>query len=279
MKKSIVMLSDFGINSGLVSCMHGVCKIVDPDIEINDITHLIPAFDIKAAAYCLNYTVPFWPAGTIFVSVVDPGVGTSRKMCVAKLKNGSYVVTPDNGTLTYLNAMVGVEEIRMIDEEKHRYPETKEVHVFHGRDIFAYCGAKLASGLISYEEVGPKYSVEEIVMLDRCESKVEEGYVLAEIQGNDPFGSVELSVTNKEFKNSGFNIGDKLDVTVKCEEEVLFHKIVPYEKSFGYVPVGDEVIFNDLAFFVTMACNQDSFVRKYNLDMTKKYKVKLKKTE
>ncbi len=277
LRSAIVMQSDFGIDSGLVACMHGVCKMVDPELEIHDITHTLPAFDIKAASYCLQYTVPFWPAGTVFVSVVDPGVGTERKTCVAKLKNGSYVVTPDNGTLSYLNVMIGIDEIRVIDETLHRYPETRDVHVFHGRDVFAYCGAKLAAGVISFEEVGPAYSVEEIVMLDICTSEVYPDCVLAEIQGNDPFGSVELSVTNKEFRKTGFTLGDKLDVRITGEEKEIFHKIIPYEKSFGYVPKGEEVLFNDLAFYVTIACNQDSFVKKYSLDMSKKYKVEIRK--
>lgn len=279
LKSAIVMQSDFGIDSGLVACMHGVCKIVDSELEIHDITHTLPAFDIKAASYCLQYTVPFWPAGTVFVSVVDPGVGTGRKTCVAKLKNGSYVVTPDNGTLSYLNVMIGVDAIRMIDETQHRYPETRDVHVFHGRDIFAYCGAKLAAGVISFEEVGPEYSVDEIVMLDMCDCEVSTNHVQAEIQGNDPFGSIELSVTNKEFRKTGFELGDKLDIRISDEEKEIFHKTVPYEKSFGYVPKGEEVIFNDLAFYVTIACNQDSFVKKYNLDMSKKYEVEIKKAE
>lgn len=162
-KPTIVMQSDFGIDSGLVACMHGMCRLVDSELETHDITHLIPAFDIEAASYCLQYTVPFWPDGTVFVSVVDPGVGTSRKASVAKLKNGSYVVTPDNGTLTYLKKRIGVEEIREINEEINRYPLTKDVHTFHGRDLFAYCAARLASGVISFEEVGPAYPVEEIV--------------------------------------------------------------------------------------------------------------------
>ena len=103
MKPAIVMQSDFGIDSGLVACMHGICKMIDPQLETYDITHQIPAFQIREASYCLQYTVPCWPSGTVFVSVVDPGVGTSRRASVAKLKNGSYVVTPDNGTLTSKN--------------------------------------------------------------------------------------------------------------------------------------------------------------------------------
>lgn len=176
-KPTIVMQSDFGIDSGLVACMHGMCRLVDSELETHDITHLIPAFDIEAASYCLQYTVPFWPDGTVFVSVVDPGVGTSRKASVAKLKNGSYVVTPDNGTLTYLKKRIGVEAIREINEEINRYPLTKDVHTFHGRDLFAYCAARLASGVISFEEVGPAYPVEEIVCHELKWAKISEGLV------------------------------------------------------------------------------------------------------
>lgn len=277
MKPAIVMQSDFGIDSGLVACMHGVCKIVDPELEIHDITHTLPAFDIDAASHCLQYTVPCWPSGTVFVSVVDPGVGTGRRACVAKLKNGSYVVTPDNGSLTHLNSMIGVESIREIDEERNRYPETRDIHVFHGRDLFAYCGAKLASGAISFEETGPEYPVGEIVMNKVYSAEVEKNHVTAYVQGCDPFGSIELSVTNENFKGSGFALGDRLHVTISCEEEILFDGIIPYEKSFGYVPEGKEVLFNDLAFYVTIACNQGSFVEKYNMDLNREYKVVIKK--
>lgn len=79
MKTSVVMQSDFGLDSGLVACMHGMCKLVDGELCTYDITHLLPAFDIEAASYCLQYTVPYWPIGTVFVSVVAPGVGTSRR--------------------------------------------------------------------------------------------------------------------------------------------------------------------------------------------------------
>ena len=276
MKPAVVMQSDFGIDSGLVACMHGICKIVDPELEIHDITHTIPAFDIKAASHCLQYTVPCWPSGTVFVSVIDPGVGTGRKACVARLKNGSYIVTPDNGSLAYLKVMTGIDQIRVIDEERHRYPETKDIHVFHGRDIFSYCAAELASGKITYEEVGEEYPVEEIVMLDIKQASVSKHHVYAEIQGSDPFGSVELSVSNQQFSEAGFKLGDILEVIITCENMEIFHKNVPYEKSFGYVPEGDEVIFKDLALYVTLACNQDSFVKKYKIDLNKKYEIEIK---
>lgn len=276
-KPAIVMMSDFGIDSGLVSCMHGMCKIVDSELEIYDITHVIPAFDIEAASYCLQYTVPYWPSGTIFVSVVDPGVGTSRKACVAKLSNGSYVVTPDNGTLSYLSKMIGIVEVREINEEINRYPETRDVHTFHGRDLFAYCAARLASGAISYEEVGKSYPVEEIVLYELKKAEVGKLYVKAEIQSYDPFGSAELSVLNKEFKNAGFQIGDLLNVKIMEEEKILMEEKIPYEKSFGYVPKGKNVIFNDLASYITIANNEGRFAEKYHLDPEKSYIVEITK--
>lgn len=275
MKPTVVLQSDFGMNSGLVACMHGMCKLVDSELITCDITHLLPAFDIEAASYCLQYTVPYWPAGTVFVSVVDPGVGTSRRASVAKLKNGSYVVTPDNGTLTYLHAMIGVEEIREIDEERNRYQATKDVHTFHGRDLFAYCAAKLASGKITFEEVGKEYPTEEIVLHKMQTAEVGKKYVKAVIQSYDPFGSAELSVLNSEFAKTGFALGDKLHVTIGEAGKTVFDGLIPYERSFGYVKNGEDVLFNDLASFVTIGSNQANFLQKYGMDADKAYTVEI----
>lgn len=277
MKPVIVMQSDFGMDSGLAACMHGICKMIDPELETYDITHLIPAFDIREASYCLQYTVPCWPAGTVFVSVVDPGVGTSRRACVAKLKNGSYVVTPDNGTLTFLHDMIGVEEIREIDEGTNRYQKTKNVSVFHGRDLFAYCAAKLASGKITYEEVGEAYPIEEIVLHELYRAEVANGDVTAMIQGYDPFGSAELSVRNEQFVQAGFQLGEMLKVSVYEAEKCVLDREILYERSFGYVPKGEDVLFQDLASFVTIAANEANFKRKYGLCEEKAYRVRIQR--
>ena len=137
MKPCIVWQTDFGLKWGAVAAMRGVCKQISPDLECVDITHEIEQYNILAASREIMYVEPFWPKGTVFVSVVDPGVGTSRRACVAKLKDGNYIVTPDNGTLTHLFYQVGIEEVREIDETVNRYPGTENVSVFHGRDIFA----------------------------------------------------------------------------------------------------------------------------------------------
>lgn len=142
-----------------------------------NLTHEVTKFCTWTASYRLWQSMAFWPKGTIFVSVVDPGVGTPRKACVAKTSNGYYVVTPDNGSLTLVKEKFGIDEVREIDETRNRLvgAGTEDVAIFHGRDLFAYCGGKLAAGLIDFEGVGPAYSVDEIICNPLPEAKITEG--------------------------------------------------------------------------------------------------------
>ena len=153
----LLMQTDFGGTSG---AMIGVAKIVSRDLQIFQISNVIPKFNIEKAAESLLEVIPFWPANTVFVSVVDPGVGTDRKASVALLGNGCYVVSPDNGIFDLIDQKIAVKEIREIDQSINRYKGNEwsnKSDIFHGRDIFAYCGARLASGVITYEEVGEAY--------------------------------------------------------------------------------------------------------------------------
>ena len=111
-KPILVFQTDFTYKEGAVCAMYGVVKSVDRELEIFDGTHEIPQYDIWSASYRLLQSVPFWPKGTIFVSVVDPGVGTSRRACVAKTANGYYIVTPDNGSLTHIKEEFGITEMK-----------------------------------------------------------------------------------------------------------------------------------------------------------------------
>ena len=163
MNHLLVLQSDFGLSDGAVAAMEGVALSVDPSLRLYSLTHEIPPFDTYEASYRLLQAVPYWPEGSVFVSVVDPGVGTSRRASVALLKNGSYVVSPDNGSLTLLLENPGIEAVRVIDETVNRLKGTEKVSIFHGRDLFAYCAGKLAAGLIGFEGVGEEYPVSEIV--------------------------------------------------------------------------------------------------------------------
>ena len=161
MKPCIVLQSDFGLSTGLPASMTAVIAKTDPEIRIYDLCHEVREYDIRQGASILASTFPYWPDGTIFVSVVDPGVGTDRRSCVALMDNGSCVVTPDNGTLSLL--FDRISEVREIDETVNRMPGSDDHHTFHGRDVYAYTAARLASGIIRWEGVGPLFGKDELV--------------------------------------------------------------------------------------------------------------------
>ena len=160
----VVIQTDFG--RGGSGAMAGVCKLVDRSVRVYNITHEVPKFDVVAAGHNLTEVIPYWPEGTVFVSVVDPGVGTARKACVALTENGRYVVSPDNGCLEEIRNTYGIAAVREIDQSVNRYTGNEwslKSNIFHGRDVFAYCGARRANGKISFPEVGPEYPVGDIV--------------------------------------------------------------------------------------------------------------------
>ena len=126
-----------------MASLKGVAYTVSPALQVVDITHLIPPFNILDAAYRLRQVAPFWPAGSVFVSIVDPGVGTQRRSVVMKTKTGQYFVTPDNGTLTFVAELFGVAEVREIDENVNRRPGSQWSATFHGRDVYVYTAARL----------------------------------------------------------------------------------------------------------------------------------------
>lgn len=144
LQNALVFQSDFGLEEPAVASMKGVAYGVSPELKMFDITHEIPVFNIWEAAYRLNQTAKYWPAGTVFVSVVDPGVGTDRQSVVLKTKSGHFFVSPDNGSLTLVAETLGIAAVRKIDEAVNRLEGSERSHTFHGRDVYAYTGARLA---------------------------------------------------------------------------------------------------------------------------------------
>lgn len=265
MKPAIVMQTDF--TKGRATCtMDGVIMSIDPTLRTFDCCHTIQPFDTYEASISLDYVVDFWPAGTVFVSVVDPGVGTSRRACVAKLKNGSYVVTPDNGSLTHVKRRVGVETVRVIDETKNRLQTTREVCIFHGRDLFAYCAAKLASGIIDFEGVGPAYPVEEIVEHEAIMPKVEDGVLSGMIESSARgFGLVDSNIPYQMFEELGVHYGDKVECTVHCGEKEIYRGEMSYVPSFGHVAIGDPLVMISESKHLQIAKNQADISTEYNI--------------
>lgn len=280
MKPILVFQTDFTYKEGAVCAMYGVVKSVDRELEIIDGTHEIPQYDIWSASYRLYQSMAFWPEGTIFISVVDPGVGTPRKACVAKTADGYYVVSPDNGTLTHLKQWVGLTQVREIDQSVNRLrgKNTEGVSVFHGRDLFSYCAARLASGVITYEQVGPAYPVEEIVALPIVEPVFENGRVRGIFEIGDPnFGNLWTNIPLSVFTQAGFVYGEHLNLTIRHQAEIVFSDKVLFHKSFGYASKGEVIIYNNELMKISVAISQDSFSERYNLDFGPDWEVEFEK--
>ncbi len=187
---------------------------VSTDLKLFDLTHEIPAYNIWEAAYRLEQAVPYWPAGTVFVSVVDPGVGTTRKSVVLKTKTGQYIVTPDNGSLTLIASSQGIAEVRQIDEVLNRRKNSQESYTFHGRDVYAYTAARLAAGVISYEQVGMKLP-NEVVEIPFQQALKEGNILKGTISILDvQYGNIWTNIGGPLFNQLGLKYGDPLHVEI-----------------------------------------------------------------
>ena len=280
MKPILVFQTDFTYKEGAVSSMYGVVKCVDRELEIFDGTHELPQYDIWSASYRLYQSLRFWPEGTIYVSVVDPGVGTARKACVAKVKGGYYVVTPDNGALTHIDREMGILEVREIDESVNRLrgKDTEGVAIFHGRDLFGYTAARLASGIIDYEGVGPAYPVSQIVRQEILEPKVAAGKAEGIFEIDDPnFGNLWTNISTRLFFESGFAYGDMVRVTVENGGKTVFDQDVLFHQSFGFAKPGEPIIYNNELMKVALAVSCGSFKEKFNLSFGADWRVSFAK--
>ena len=246
MKPTVVFMTDFGSGGGAV--LAGVVKSVAPELGVYDFDHNIEPYNIRQAAYQLSTVVPFWPAGTVFVSVVDPGVGTDRRGCIARLANGSYVVTPDNGTLTMVAG--DIVEIREIDQSANRLRGSEDVHIFHGRDVFSFTAARLASGAISFSEVGPSYPVSEVVRLALTNVKplLSFGWAEGGVYNFDlPYGSARINIRNRDFQQlAGFSYGDLFHVTVHDGSRLVYEGEGRYGRTFGDVEDREAQLVGDI---------------------------------
>ena len=280
MNNLLVLQSDFGLVDGAVSAMIGVALEESPTLKIHHLTHDITPFNIFEGSYRLFQTVNYWPAGTTCVSVVDPGVGSKRKSVVAKTKKGQYIVTPDNGTLSFIKKHVGIEAIREISEVENRRKDTEHSYTFHGRDVYAYTGAKLASGHISFEEVGPELKVEDIVEIQVVETTLADNYVSGAIDILDVrFGSLWTSITREEFCTLKPEFGDRFEVTIYNNDMLVYQNQVTYGKSFADVRIGQPILYINSLYRVGLAINQGSFAKAYNVGVGAQWHIEIKRIE
>jgi S-adenosylmethionine hydrolase len=261
----LVLLTDFGTQDGAVSAMKGVAYGVSQSLLISDLSHENPS--IFAGAYRLYQTEQFWPADTVFVAVVDPGVGTARLSIVLKTRTGHYFVGPDNGLLSLVAERDGIEGLRQIDEHLNRRPGSEESHTFHGRDVFAYTGARLAAGVISFEQVGPELSPQKLISIpyrkpQRTGNTVSGIIPVLDVQ----FGNVWSNIPKSLFDELHVALGAPLHVRIYHGGRLVDDSQAPYQRTFGDVPEGKPLVYVNSLLNLAVALNLGSYAAAHKID-------------
>lgn len=275
--KTVVFQTDFGLKDGAVSAMKGVAMGVHPNLRLFDLTHEIPAYNIWEAAYRLEQTAPYWPKGTVFVSVVDPGVGTERTSVVLKTKSGHYFVGPDNGSFTLIAESLGIQEVHEIDEVLNRRRNSQASYTFHGRDVYAYTAARLAAGVITLAQVGKR--LPNAVVKIPFQKPVLEGNAIV---GNIPildvqYGNIWTNIPADLFKKLNITAGQTVKVTVWQNDKLIFEGAMPFANTFGEVPEGQPMSYLNSLMNLSFALNMGDFSSKYGVKSGPEWKVKVEK--
>lgn len=276
-RKTIVFMSDFGTNDGAVSAMRGVASSVSGELKLENLTHEIPQFNIWEASYRLIQTITYWPAGTVFVCVIDPGVGSERESVAVLTKSGHIIVTPDNGTLSHVQKEIGILERRRISETENRLKDSQRSYTFYGRDVYAYTGARLAAGLVDFQDVGPLLDPKPVML--RVDSPI--------IRGNDIEGTIEIldtrygslwtNIPDTLFFSQGMNYGDDIRVLISCDKRIVYGYTMKACRNFSEVALGQPLLYINSLLKVSIALNQGSFAEAYSIGTGEHWHIRISK--
>jgi S-adenosyl-L-methionine hydrolase (adenosine-forming) len=238
-----------------------ICRAVifgiAPNARVTDISHQVTPFSIEEGARFLAGVTPYYPAGTVFLVVVDPGVGTSRKAVIVKSKKGQLFVLPDNGLITPVLERDGFDSAHEITNTAWML-QSAVSSTFHGRDIFSPAAAHLAAGW-DLALAGPEVS--DLIRLKIKTSATTDKGIEGDIIGlDDPFGSLITDIPGGDFQQLGYGLGDRVVVELDKKPVTL-----PYIKTFMDVPVGDSLLYIDSRGRVGLAVNQGNYSRKFNI--------------
>ena len=254
---TVVFMSDFGVANDAVAICKAVIVGIAPDARIMDITHQVTPYSIEEAARFLQGVTPYYPSGTVFLVVVDPGVGTTRKAIVVKTKKGQYFVLPDNGLITPVIDRDGLDSAREITNTDWMI-QAPISSTFHGRDIFSPVAAHLAAGG-DFSLVGPEIS--QLVRLNPKTAVIADNGIAGDLIGiDDPFGSLITDIPGDEFQKLAYRLGDKVPLLIDKKPVTL-----PYVKTFMEVPVGDPLLYLDSRGRVGIAVNQGSYSKQFGV--------------
>jgi len=258
LRPTIVFITDFGTANDAVALCKAVVLQIAPDARIMDITHQVTPFQIEEGARDLVSVSAYYPAGTVFLAVIDPGVGTSRKAVIVKTKKGQYFVLPDNGLITPVLDRDGLEAAHEITNQTWMLTPAVS-STFHGRDIFSPAAAHLAAGW-DYTIAGPV--VPQLVQLSVRKATIEEKGITGDIIGlDDPFGSLISNIQADDFRALGYEVGSKVSFQLNGKTLVL-----PFGKTFMDVPVGDSLLYQDSRGRIAIAVNQGNYSKKFSIE-------------
>jgi S-adenosylmethionine hydrolase len=274
----LVLLTDFGTQDGAVAAMKGVAYSVSQNLLISDLSHENPS--IFAGAYRLYQTEQFWPQDTVFVAVVDPGVGTSRLSVVLKTRTGHYFVGPNNGLLGLVAERDGIAELRQIDESLNRRKGSDDSHTFHGRDVFAYTGARLAAGVIRFEQVGPPLAPQLLIAIpyrkpERTGNTVRGIIPVLDVQ----FGNVWSNIPKSLFDELHLARGAPVRVRIYHDDRLVDEDIAPYQRTFGEVAIGKPLVYVNSLLNLAVALNQGSYAASHRIDSGPDWSIELSSGE
>ena len=259
-RPTIVFMTDFGIVDDSVALCKGVMYSIAPDLRIVDLTHQVTPFSIADGARFLFGATPYFPPGTVFVVVIDPGVGSSRKAIVVKSKRGQYFVLPDNGLMTLVQDRDGLESAREITNPTWMIGAALS-STFHGRDIFSPAGAHLARG-DDWTQVGPELDLAKLVRLDLAPAKVDEQGLKGEVIATDgPFGNLITNISSEQFMELGYKRGQKVPVLMVGGHNM----VLPFVRTFSDVPLNEPLMYIDSRGRLGLAVNQGSFAAKFGI--------------
>ena len=256
---TIVFMTDFGVVDDSVAICRGVMYSIMPEVRIVDLTHDVTPFSILDGARFLAGAAPYYPAGTVFVVVIDPGVGSTRKAIVAKSKAGQYFVLPDNGLLTLVEQRDGIEAVREIANTDWMIG-AKLSSTFHGRDVFSPAGAHLARG-DDWSTVGPEMPVKNLVRLNLQAAKLDDQGLTAEVIATDgPFGNLVTNVVADLFLKLGYQRGQEVPAEIGGKKMRM-----KFVNTFSDVPLKQPLFYINSRGYLAVALNQGSFSAVYGV--------------
>ena len=257
--KVIGFMTDFDVKDDAVGICKAVMDGVAPGVRVLDITHQSEPYNIAMGARFLAGSAPYFAKDAVFVVVIDPGVGSTRKAIIARSRVGQTFVLPDNGLLTLVQDRDGIVEAHEITNRAWMIGSGIS-STFHGRDIFSPAAAHAARG-DNIAEAGPAVDITKLVRLDIHDATIDEAVLHGQVIGTDgPYGNLVLNVPAETFTKLGYKLGDWVPITLDGKSYAF-----PFVKTFSDVPVGKDLFYIDSRGRLSIGINQRNFSETYKV--------------